>query len=45
MDSIAIMAIIVVLATISLPLLGVGLTLWMGGADPKDGGADTPPRA
>lgn len=36
MDNIATVSIIVVLATVLLPLAGVGLTLWMGGMNPPD---------
>lgn len=36
MDNIAAVSIIVVLATILLPMAAIGLTLWMGGMNPPD---------
>ncbi|MFT5680846.1 MAG: hypothetical protein ACI8RZ_001752, partial [Myxococcota bacterium] len=36
MENISTIAILVVLATITLPLAAVGLTLWLGGMNPAD---------
>ncbi len=36
MSNISIVAVLVVLATITLPLAAVALTLWIGGANPAE---------